>query len=354
MKKKINFFIFYIFIFFSFNSSAYEINSQIQPEPASKKSEFRKYLNANDFIVVTANDYATLIGFQVLKDGGNAVDSAIAIQIMLGLVEPQSSGLGGGLFITYYDSQKKTYSYEGREVSPKQIPKNVFLDEKGNPKKFFEAALGGQSVGVPATLKTLKLIHSDFGSMEWKKILDYVVKFSEKGFIPSPRLINALKKEKFLFKIYPKSIYKNVLKYPQEKFVNKEYTDTLKTLSENSSDFYNGAIAKKIISTVRKSENPGFMSISDLTSYTSQKQTAFCYKLENNYKLCGPNLPSSGTICIAQALIIYEELLKISKTVDLTEVLKILDYIYYARSINLADPDFNIIDYELLLNKKTF
>ena len=96
------------------------------------------------------------------------------------------------------------------------------------------------------------------------------------------------------------------------------------------------------------------MSISDLTSYTSQKQTAFCYKLENNYKLCGPNLPSSGTICIAQALIIYEELLKISKSVDLTEVLKILDYIYYARSINLADPDFNIIDYELLLNKKTF
>ena len=139
MKKKINFFIFYIFIFFSFNSSAYEINSQIQPEPASKKSEFRKYLNANDFIVVTANDYATLIGFQVLKDGGNAVDSAIAIQIMLGLVEPQSSGLGGGLFITYYDSQKKKLIVmKGEKFHQNKYQKMFFLMKKVIQRNFLK------------------------------------------------------------------------------------------------------------------------------------------------------------------------------------------------------------------------
>ena len=100
MKKKINFFIFYLLIFFSFNLIAEEIDQFIEPEPASEKLKIKKTFLAKDFIIVTANDYATLVGQQIIKDGGNAVDSAIAIQMVLGLVEPQSSGLGGGLFIT--------------------------------------------------------------------------------------------------------------------------------------------------------------------------------------------------------------------------------------------------------------
>ena len=152
MKKKINFFTF--FFLFSFKLIANEIDQSIEPEPDSIKSISKKKFVANNFILVTANDYATTIGLQVLKDGGNAVDSAIAVQLVLGLVEPQSSGIGGGTFITFFDAKtKKTYSYEGREKSPKKIPSDIFIDKNGNPKKFFDAAIGGASVGVPATLK---------------------------------------------------------------------------------------------------------------------------------------------------------------------------------------------------------
>ena len=219
MKKKINFFTFFIIFLFSQNLYSNEIYQSIEPEPDSIKSNSKKTLTAKKFIIITANDYATSIGFQVLKDGGNAVDSAIAVQLVLGLVEPQSSGLGGGTFITYYDVKtKKTFSFEGRERSPKKIPLEVFLDKTGKPKKFFDAAIGGISVGVPATLKTLKLIHEDFGLLEWSEIISYAIEFSEKGFIPSPRLINALEKEKFLFKVNKNSIYENIIANPKKNF----------------------------------------------------------------------------------------------------------------------------------------
>ena len=111
---------------------------EIQPEPASIKTNLKKSLVAKDFIVVTANDYATSIGFKILSEGGNAVDAAVAIQMTLGLVEPQSSGLGGGSFITFYNkSEGKVYSYEGREKAPNKIPENIFLNKNGNTKKFF-------------------------------------------------------------------------------------------------------------------------------------------------------------------------------------------------------------------------
>ena len=271
----------------------------------------------------------------------------------LGLVEPQSSGLGGGLFITYYDIKtKKIYSYEGREKSPKNIPNTIFLDQNGNPKKFFEAAVGGLSVGVPATLKTLKQIHKDFGFLEWEKIIKYTIDFSEKGFFPSPRLINALKKEKHLFQLNQNSIYKKILVNPEEKFINKDYNKTLKTISHNFSDFYDGGIGKEIIKTVKDSKNPGFINFSDLKLYNPKKQLAFCYKLDKNFTLCGPNLPSSGTICILQALIIYENILKKSNSVNLDQILSILNFVYYSRSKDLADPEFEEINPDSLLDKK--
>lgn len=352
MKKKINFFTFFIIFLFSQNLYSNEIYQSIEPEPDSIKSNSKKTLTAKKFIIITANDYATSIGFQVLKDGGNAVDSAIAVQLVLGLVEPQSSGLGGGTFITYYDVKtKKTFSFEGRERSPKKIPSDVFLDKTGKPKKFFDAAIGGISVGVPATLKTLKLIHEDFGLLEWSEIISYAIEFSEKGFIPSPRLINALEKEKFLFKVNKNSIYENIIANPEKKFFNPEYTNTLKTISKNFSDFYNGTIAKKIIKTVNQSINPGFFDISDFESYEAKKQKAFCYKLVNGLTLCGPNLPSSGTICLIQAFIIYENILKKSQTVSLDETLSILNFIYYLRTKKLADPEFEKINLKKLLDK---
>ena len=351
MKKKIKFFLFFIFI--SKNIYANQLYSDIQPEPASIKTNLKKSLVAKDFIVVTANDYATSIGFEILSEGGNAVDAAVAIQMTLGLVEPQSSGLGGGSFITFYNkSEEKVYSYEGREKAPKKIPENIFLNKNGNTKKFFEAAIGGAAVGTPATLKTYKLIHSNYGLMNWEKIISYVIEFSKNGFIPSARLINAINKERFFFDIYPNSIFKNIITDPKKKFYNDDYTETLKLISKKPSVFYEGIIADNIVKEVQKSKNSGYLNKNDLELYEPEKNYALCLKLKNNKSICGPNLPSSGTICIIQALIIYESISKETDTFNINSVLSILDFVYSLRSETLADDKFEDVDINLLLNEE--
>ncbi len=351
MKKKIKFFLFFIFV--SKNIYANQLYSDIQPEPASIKTNLKKSLVAKDFIVVTANDYATSIGFEILSEGGNAVDAAVAIQMTLGLVEPQSSGLGGGSFITFYNkSEEKVYSYEGREKAPKKIPGNIFLNNNGDTKKFFEAAIGGAAVGTPATLKTYKLIHSNYGLMNWEKIISYVIEFSKNGFIPSARLINAINKERFFFDIYPNSIFKNIITDPKKKFYNDDYTETLKLISKKPSVFYEGIIADNIVKEVQKSKNSGYLNKNDLELYEPEKNYALCHKLKNNKSICGPNLPSSGTICIIQALIIYESISKETDTFNINSVLSILDFVYSLRSETLADDKFEDVDINLLLNEE--
>ena len=351
MKKKIKFFLFFIFI--SKNIFANQLYSDIQPEPASIKTNLKKSLVAKDFIVVTANDYATSIGFEILSEGGNAVDAAVAIQMTLGLVEPQSSGLGGGSFITFYNkSEEKVYSYEGREKAPKKIPGNIFLNNNGDTKKFFEAAIGGAAVGTPATLKTYKLIHSNYGLMNWEKIISYVIEFSKNGFIPSARLINAINKERFFFDIYPNSIFKNIITDPKKKFYNDDYTETLKLISKKPSVFYEGIIADNIVKEVQKSKNSGYLNKNDLELYEPEKNYALCHKLKNNKSICGPNLPSSGTICIIQALIIYESISKETDSFNINSVLSILDFVYSLRSETLADDKFEDVDINLLLNEE--
>ena len=351
MKKKIKLFLFFIFI--SKNIYANQLQGDIQPEPASIKNNLKKLLVANDFIIVTANDYATTIGYKILTEGGNAVDAAVAIQMTLGLVEPQSSGLGGGSFITYYNKNEgKILSYEGREKAPKKIPENIFLNEHGDTKKFFEAAIGGAAVGAPATLKTYKLIHKNYGQMNWKKILSYVIKFSNNGFIPSERLINAINKERFFFDLYPNSIFKNIIENPRKKFFNNDYTKTLKLISKKPSEFYEGKIADDIVKEVKKSKSFGYLSKNDLKLYEPKKSYALCHRLKNKKMICGPNLPSSGTICIIQALIIFESISKGTENYDINNNLSILDFVYSLRSETLADDKFEEIDINLLLDER--
>ena len=185
MKKKIKFILVLIFSL-SLQFSIKADDDLIDPEPyfGSPNSD-QKFFRATDIIVVTANDYATTVGYQILENGGTVFDAAVSIQMILGLVEPQSSGIGGGTFVTFFDNKsKKTFSYEGRETAPYNIPNDLFLDENQKPKKFFSAAVGGLSVGVPATLKTFYELHKDFGKMEWKSLLEPAIKLSKIGFEP--------------------------------------------------------------------------------------------------------------------------------------------------------------------------
>ncbi len=356
MNKKIKFFIIILSVCFSSESISQDLTPQIEPETFSGFTEEKKYSEGKEIIVVTANDYATKIGFEILEKGGSVADAAVAIQLTLGLVEPQSSGLGGGMFITYFDSDsKEVLSYEGREKAPIRIKNNIFLNKNGKPKKFFEAAIGGASVGVPSSLETLKKIHTDYGRLKWEETIKPVIELSKNGFIPPNRLLNALEKDSFLKK-NPNSFFNKILLSPKKKVFNKAYTKTLTTISEDYRDFYEGKIAKNILEIVKNSENSGSLYLDDLKNYKPKKQNALCHRLENDYLICGPNLPSSGTICILQTLILFEDLNRKNNkrnsknNFNLKEIMEILDFVYYLRDIYLADEDFVDVNIKKLLS----
>ena len=345
-----------IFLLCTIHSNSYSDDIYIDPEPyATDSTHNNKYYEGLNIIVVTANDYATKIGYDILQNGGTVFDAAISIQIALGLVEPQSSGLGGGLFITFFDNNsKKVMTYEGRETAPKNINQNLFLDENQKPKKFFSAVVGGLSVGTPGTLKALYELNRDYGTIEWKYLLQPVINLAREGFIPPKRLVSALKKEKYLFEVEPNSKFKEILNNPNEKFFNLDYANTLEKISENIEDFYNGQIASNIVEKIKSSKNPGFMTKRDLSDYKVQKKSALCHKLKNEFKVCGPSLPSSGTICVLQALKLYESLLHKNKIVSSKEnfrlKLSILNFVYYLRDKYLGDDNFDIVNIDKLLN----
>ena len=354
MKKKIIFFlIFYLTISIKQLWSD-EIYQSVQPEKFSEVKIDKSFKSGKykKFVVVTANDYATKIGYQILKKGGTVADAAVAIQLTLGLVEPQSSGLGGGIFLTYYDKKtNKTISFDGREKAPKNFQENIFLKKNGKPKKFFDAVIGGSSVGTPSTLKTLYSFHKSYGKLNWSEVIKLVIEFSSNGFFPPDRLINAVNKEKYLFSLYPDSIYKRIKADPQKKFFNNEYTITLEAISKSIKSFYEGSIADDIVTVVNKSKNAGFLNVEDLKQYSPEKNPALCKTLKNNYKICGPNLPSSGTICIIQALILYEFYEEKLKN-NLNDVLEILNFVYSVRDNQLADPKFVKVNIKKLLDQK--
>ena len=301
---------FIIIIFFSWDVNSEENNYyKLVPEVDSNwKSNVNKKSVGRNFVIVSANKYATLGAKKILELGGNAVDASVTLQLILGLVEPQSSGLGGGSFALYFDKKsKKVFNYDGRESAPEKISPDVFLDKFGKPKKFFDAALGGQSVGVPGTLETLFKMHKEFGLLNWNSLIQPVIELSEKGFVPPKRLIKSLTKEKFLWKNISDDNFLNfILENPNELVRNYEYSKTLKEIGIEHRDFYEGRIANKIISKVRKSKlNPGILSHKDMSSYKVEKTQALCTEL-SKFKICGPQLPSSGGIAITQALILFE------------------------------------------------
>ena len=308
---------------------------------------------SKDFIVVSANKYATDAATKILKQGGNAADAGVSLQLILGLVEPQSSGIGGGSFALYYDAKKKKIlNYDGRETAPKYIPENIFLKSSGEKINFFDAVVGGKSVGVPGTLATLKEIHKDYGVLKWKNVIQPAIDLAKKGFIPPPRLLAALNKEKYLFdQNLDNQYFINIKNNPKQLVRNYEYLNTLKKISKDERSFYEGAIAKNITSKILNNDNPGYMSLEDLKDYEVVKRKPLCIELRH-FIFCGPSLPSSGGVSIAQSLILYENF-KFKKDVsEFSRILQILDFVYFLRDKHLADPKFINIDLNKLLDIK--
>lgn len=250
--------------------------------------------------VIAANPLAAQAGIAILGRGGSAVDAAIAVQAMLGLVEPQSSGIGGGAFLTYYDAaSRKVAVYDGREVAPEQASASMFLGEDGQPLDFGTAVLSGRSTGVPGAVKMLALAQKEHGRLPWNSLFGDAERTARDGFIVSPRLARLIRAADA-----PENGAPDVKAYftkadgsllnAGDRLRNPAYSDFIARLAlHGPSALYSGSTAAKIVERTRAGPLGGSMTMADLAAYTPVKREALCAPWRV-YLVCAPPPPSSG------------------------------------------------------------
>ena len=269
----------------------------------------KKAVYGNKFMVAAANPYASKAGFNILEQGGSAVDAAIAVQLMLTLVEPQSSGIGGGTFMLHWDNQKKNMTtFDGRETAPAAATSDLFLDKQGKPLKWIDAVVGGRSVGVPGLIATFKSAHDQYGKLPWPVLFEQTITLAENGFVVSPRL------EKLLGMNFNPGIHTlpeiNQYFFPNGKsvkagdiLVNKKLAKVYTSIAKDGIDvFYQGWIAKKIVEKVQNAAiSPGLLTMEDMAAYQVTEREPVCGSYRE-YNVCGMAPPSSGGIAVIQIL----------------------------------------------------
>jgi len=294
------------------SSSGIEYVIPPQPELPSGYNE-KPGWTAEHFAVAAANPLAADAGFQILKAGGSAVDAAIAVQLVLTLVEPQSSGIGGGAFLLTWDGNE-IEAYNGREMAPAGASEDQFLMENGEPMPFGDAVRSGKSVGVPGTVHLLKTAHAAHGVLPWEELFVPAITLAENGFNISPRLHELLNSDDALRRdpIASQFYYDETGEAHPVGYLlkNPALADIYKNISEvGVSAFYEGAVAEDIAQRVQSHERPGPMAVADVNGYPSLniETEAMC----NNwltYTVCGFPPPSSGHLTVMQILGIMEQL----------------------------------------------
>ncbi len=263
----------------------------------------REPVVAREFMVSAAHPMAAKAGYEILARGGSAVDAAIAVQMMLGLVEPESSGIGGGAFLLHWSQrEQKLRSYDGRETAPKAAKPDRFLRD-GKPMAFMEAVVGGRSVGVPGVLRMLELAHKEHGRLPWAELFQPAIDAAEHGFPLSPRLFAALQDEQYLRRdptasrvYYGKAIGARI--------VNREYAATLRALAARGAGaMYAGPIAEDMVLAVRA--RGGDLTAADVAAYQAKEREPLCgtYRV---WRVCSMGPPSSGGVGVLQILGILE------------------------------------------------
>jgi len=262
----------------------------------------RDAVTAREFMVAAAHPLAVEAGYEVIKRGGSALDAAIAAQMVLGLVEPESSGIGGGAFLLYWSqAQRKLTSYDGRETAPAAARADRFLDKDAKPLGFYDAAVGGRSVGVPGVLRMLELAHARHGRLAWAELFQPAISLAENGFLPSPKLVSFLESEKFLQQD-PRARALYYEKAATAPIVNREYAATLRAIAANGARvFYDGDIARDVIAAVRSHAKPGDLTLADMASYKAVEREPICgpYRV---WLVCSMGPPSSGGMAVLQIL----------------------------------------------------
>jgi len=267
-------------------------------------------VTAKHWMVVAANPLAVDAGSRILKQGGSAVDAAIAVQLVLGLVEPQSSGLGGGAFMLVHDGKAgRLVAYDGRETAPAAATPDRFMQD-GKPMSFFTAVVGGKAVGVPGTVRLLEVAHRRHGRLKWPALFAPAIALAENGFAVSPRLHALIAAERYLTQSRARTYFYTAEGTPLPvgtMLVNPAYATTLRRLAEGGADaFYRGDIARDVVETANAHPtNPGDLTPADLAGYEVKVREAVCGTYRS-YRVCGMPLPSSGGLTVLQMLKILE------------------------------------------------
>ena len=280
-----------------------------QPEETTAIAE-RQSVAAEDFMIATAHPLATQAGYDVLAAGGTAADAAVAVQAMLGLVEPQSSGLGGGTFLLYWDAEAGALTtYDAREKAPLAADDTYWLGENGEPMPFMEAVIGGRSAGVPGTPMLFEMLHDDHGSMDWAGLLQAAIDTADNGFSVSQRMADSVAEAQGLDTFVEASEYFLPGGEPIAEgstLTNAAYADTLRLYAEQGAEpFYTGEIAEDIVAALNTNINPGILTMEDFAAYEVVKRDPVCMDYRG-YEVCGMGPPSSGAYTVGQILGIIE------------------------------------------------
>jgi gamma-glutamyltranspeptidase/glutathione hydrolase len=263
---------------------------------------------ARRFMVASAHPLATDAGYQMLKAGGTAVDAGIAVQLVLTLVEPQSSGIGGGVFIVHHDG-RKVQTFDGRETAPAAAGPDLFMQD-GKPMDFMAGVVGGRSVGVPGTLRALELAHRQHGKLPWKDLFEPAIQLAEKGFAISPRLAVALQDAAVAASLKRDAAAAVYFYQPDGSppavgtvLRNPALAAVLRDVAQRGAvAFHEGLVARDIAAKVRANAgNPGSMTEADLAAYRAKEREPLCFDYRA-WRICGMAPPSSGTLALAQAL----------------------------------------------------
>ncbi|MEM9691607.1 MAG: gamma-glutamyltransferase [Myxococcota bacterium] len=289
-----------------------DAKEDIAPEAATGYAR-RDAVAARGAMVAAAHPHASAAGLAMLEQGGSATDAAVAMAVMLTLVEPQSSGIGGGAFLLRYDAQAKAVSsWDGRETAPAAATPDMFLDRAGKPRKFFDAVIGGLSVGVPGQLRMLETIHREHGKLPWAKLFAPAIELAERGFALSPRLFDLLKRDPILPTVAGARDYfylpSGAPKPVGTVLKNPALAEVLRTVAtEGANAFYTGALADDIVAATAKApKNPGRLRKTDMAAYRPKKRGSACLTYRQKYRVCGMPPPSSGGITTLQILGLLE------------------------------------------------
>jgi len=294
------------------------------PETASGYRSGLRPVYARRYMVVTANPLASQAGCEVLRAGGNAMDAAVAVQMVLGLAEPQSSGIGGGAFLLYYDAHTRAVqAFDGRETAPAAATENYLRwvgndADSGTPLPNVRAS--GRAIGTPGTVRVLSMAHRQHGKLPWSQLFSPAIKLASTGFPISARMANALRnaQDGLRHDADARALYFGADGAPRkqgEQFINLPYARVLESIArQGEAAFYTGAVAQAIVAKIQASAStwdnsaitPGLTTLDDLAHYRARQREAVCTTYRVQYTICGMPTPSSGGITVASIMGILE------------------------------------------------